>query len=398
LSLVRIKDLQIVNGGQTTASLATAARKGEATLDGVFVQMKLSVIPPAKSGEVIPKIARYANNQNKVSDADFFSNHEFHRRMEEISRRLWAPAVDGAQHETHWFYERARGQYVNEQASLTKAEKARFLAQNPRAQLIDKTSLAKVENSVRGFPHVVRKGLQKNFVKFADWVQEEWERDNSVFNEEYFRRAAVHTILFRCTERLLANQEWYEGGLRVDTVTYTIAKLFFDLESLSPKRVLDYTRVWTRQQPSSACEAELSRIAREVYAVITHPPTGIQLVGEWTKKEQCWKQVASLPVALSKAFVAELIDATEAQRALVASKTQQEADNRMSNQIKVVTLGKKYWSELASWAHKRKLANGQVERLLAVVLRIPSILPSEEQSAKLLDLKVKMEEEGFPAR
>ena len=51
--------------------------------------MKLSVVSPEKSGEMIPLISRYANSQNKVSDADFFSNHEYHRRVEQISRRLW---------------------------------------------------------------------------------------------------------------------------------------------------------------------------------------------------------------------------------------------------------------------------------------------------------------------
>jgi hypothetical protein len=65
------------------------------------------VLPPETSGKYIPLIARYTNSQNRVSDADFFSNHEFHRRIEQIALRLRAPAVGGAQFGTHWFYERA---------------------------------------------------------------------------------------------------------------------------------------------------------------------------------------------------------------------------------------------------------------------------------------------------
>ena len=68
--------------------------------------MKLSVIPPDILEDVVPKISEYANTQNKVSAADFFSNHEFHRRIEEFSRRIWAPAVEGSVEQTHWFYER----------------------------------------------------------------------------------------------------------------------------------------------------------------------------------------------------------------------------------------------------------------------------------------------------
>ncbi len=103
------KDFQIVNGGQTTASLANARRRDGASLDGTFVQMKLSVIDNETSGAIIPRISRYANSQNRVSDADFFSNHDYHRLLESISRRLRAPARAGAQIETFWFYERARG-------------------------------------------------------------------------------------------------------------------------------------------------------------------------------------------------------------------------------------------------------------------------------------------------
>jgi hypothetical protein len=127
LYLPQAKDLQIVNGGQTTASLTNARRKDKAALDGIFLQMKLSVIEPDRAEEVIPLISRFANSQNKVNDADFFSNHPFHIRIETHSRRIWAPTVDGAQHETHWFYERARGQFLNEHAKLSQSEKRRFL-------------------------------------------------------------------------------------------------------------------------------------------------------------------------------------------------------------------------------------------------------------------------------
>ena len=84
-----IRDLQIVNGGQTTASLSTAQRVDKASLSQIFVPMKLSVIEPELAQEMIPQISRSANSRNKVSDADFFSNHEYHRRLEAISRRMW---------------------------------------------------------------------------------------------------------------------------------------------------------------------------------------------------------------------------------------------------------------------------------------------------------------------
>ena len=100
LEIVSIKDLQIVNGGQTTASLFHTKKKDKASIEKIFVQMKLSVIEAEKSDLVVPRISEYANTQNRVNAADFFSNHPFYIRMEEFSRRIWAPAQPGAQRET----------------------------------------------------------------------------------------------------------------------------------------------------------------------------------------------------------------------------------------------------------------------------------------------------------
>ena len=143
--LTSATDLQIVNGGQTTASLAAALRDKSLTSGMVFVPMKLSVVTPTVGMDLIPQISRFANSQNSIRPSDFFANHEFHRRMEEMSRRILAPSVAGSQIQTHWYYERARGQHLNDQAGMTSAQRNQFLLLNPRKQLIRKTDLAKVE-------------------------------------------------------------------------------------------------------------------------------------------------------------------------------------------------------------------------------------------------------------
>jgi len=219
--------LQIVNGGQSTASLATARRADKTTLADIFIQMKLSVVPPDTSVDIVPAISRSANSQTKVSDADFFSNHEFHRRIEGFSRRLWAPATGGSQRETHWFYERARGQYLNEQAKLSKRDRDSFLLQNPRRQLITKTDLAKSENAWRQVPHTVSLGAQKNFMAFSQYAEPEWAKNSDQFNERYFRDVAARTILFNKTEEIVSNEPWYkiEPGYRANIVAYSISRL-----------------------------------------------------------------------------------------------------------------------------------------------------------------------------
>lgn len=397
LSLRSATDLQIVNGGQTTASLANALSDPPAlaNLDTIFVQMKLSVVTAERSGEVIPLIAKYANSQNRVSEADFFSNHEFHRRIEQISRRLWAPAVGGAQHETHWFYERARGQFANEQSKLTKAEKVRFLAQNPRAQLLTKTDLAKTENAWRGLPHTVSLGAQKNFLVFATWVTEAWEKSNANFNDEYFRRAVVKTLIFRETEKLVTNQEWYQGGYRANIVAYTLARLAALIDAAG--KAIDFDAYWSRQSIFPAMELQLSIVARQVFSVITDPPGGIQNVTEWAKKELCWSRVSQLSIPLSKELLSELVDQETDRSRRDGARVEQGAVNRITAQIDVINLGAAYWSELLAWARAKNLLGQDQVKLLVVAAKMPMMLPTERQSVKLLELKNSMSQEGFRA-
>lgn len=155
LFLVSARDFQIINGGQTTASLSNARYRDKADLNAIFVQMKLTDIAGSLENEdattLVQNISRSSNSQNKVSDADFFSTHPFHVQMERCSRRLGARGTGGVQFETKWFYERARGQFLQKQMRMTPSQKKKFLLQNPKNQLITKTDLAKVRNTWDGF-------------------------------------------------------------------------------------------------------------------------------------------------------------------------------------------------------------------------------------------------------
>ncbi len=395
LYLTTAKDLQIVNGGQTTASLSNARRREKAILDNIFVQMKLSVIEPLKAEEVIPQISRFANSQNKVSDADFFSNHPFHIRLETHSRRLWAPASDGAQHETHWFYERARGQFLNEQTRMTSSEKRRFLQQNPRDQLLTKTDLAKYENTWRGLPHIVSLGAQKNFKIFAEWVDEKWKLSDIDFNEEYFRNAVSKAIIWKHTERMISGQNWYQGGYRANIVAYTIAKLFQTIEATGKGKVLDLRIIWNRQKISSILEIELTSIAEAVSRVIVGPERLVENVTEWCKNKQCWERVEKMEIELSRGFHKELINKEELIIARKEAKVIQKTDKGIAAQTEVLRLSSNYWRRLKNWSDGKGLLTPEEEKMIQIALKMPSRIPNEYQSSKLLEISEKIEAEGF---
>jgi hypothetical protein len=398
MRLVKAIDLQIVNGGQTTASLSAARRNDKAALDHAFVQMKLSIIPLEKSGQVIPEISRSANSQNRVSDADFFSNHEFHRRMEQVSRRLWAPAVTGTQYETHWFYERARGQYLNEQSALTAAGRKTFQLQHPRHQVMSKTDLAKFENAWRQLPHTVSLGAQKNFLVFSSYASQAWEKSSDQFNEEYFKRTVAKAILYRRTEQLVSKQAWYQGGYRANIVAYAVAKLSQLIETEAPSRALDFRSIWAKQALSGPLEAQVIKISEQVFNVIVSPEGGFQNVTEWSKKELCWKRVSALEMVLSPSLFKELIDRDLEVQLKKDSKEEQKVERGIERQAVVLQLGPVYWKEVRDWGAREGLLSPDDQSFLSVAISIPRKIPSEKQSGRLMEIKSRLESEGFPAR
>ncbi len=395
LRLTRVTDLQIVNGGQTTATLANALTGDSPNLDHTFVQMKLSVVSAENSGKFIPLIARYANSQNRVSDADFFSNHEFHRRVDQLSRSLRAPAVGGAQYGTHWIYERARGQYLNESARLTPAQKNLFALQNPRQQVITKTDLAKYENAWRFLPHTVSYGAQKNFLAFSTFVTAEWDKNPDQFNEEYYKRVVVKAIVFRRAEELVSKQPWYEGGYRAQIVAYAVAKFANLIQFDGIGKLFDFRSVWTRQALTPAAERQLVAVAERVLHVIVHPDGGLQNITEWCKKELCWTRVRDLHIPLTTELAGELVEREEEQEAKQKAQVTQKIMSGIEMQTKVVELGSAYWGRLRDWARKHGLLSPDEDSIVGVAANMPRRLPTERQCARILEIQAKVEEEGF---
>ena len=284
--IVGIRDFQIVNGGQTTASLYQSVRKDKADLSGIYVQTKLTVVDRDRMDEIVPLISRYANNQNKVNEADFSANDPFHIRIEELSRTIWAPAVDGTQRQTRWFYERARGQYADaKNREATPAKQKAFMLTNPNAQKFTKTDLAKFEHTWDQLPHVVSLGAQKNFAKFTVGLA---EQNRPEPDEMYFHHLVAKAILFKNAEKIIQDEKF--GGYRANIVTYTLAYLSYTTE----KRV-DLNWIWRHQSVPPDLQREIAIISRKVHQVITNPPDG-RNVTEWCKKEACWQAVQRIQV------------------------------------------------------------------------------------------------------
>jgi hypothetical protein len=397
LRLLKLDDMQIINGGQTTASLASSVIKEHADLSKVFVPMKLTVIDQDKADELIPFISRYANSQNKVSEADFFSNHPFHIRIEQLSRKILAPPVDGNQYQTAWYYERARGQYQQEQMKLSPSERKKFKIKHPKNQLITKTQLAKYVNTFVRKPHVVSWGAQRNMRDFASSIDAHWNKNNAVFNDHYFKKVVALSILYRSSEKIVQTADWYEQGYRANIVTYSLAKIFNDIASKHPNKSLDFDFIWNNQRLSDALATEIKSLGKVALDFITSSNRPILNVTEWCKKAECWNQFERIEYVYSNRFIDELVNKQSQKEKETNAVKDQRISTNVSLEIQVVNLGSQYWSKMLELAMHRNLLNPKERELLTLASSMEKTgrVPSSRQAKLILQIRDKLLDEGI---
>jgi hypothetical protein len=393
LAIASISNLQIVNGAQTTGSIHAGLKSAKEQLPHVFVQMKLTVVPPDRSEDIVPKISEYANTQNKVNAADFFSNHPFHIWLEQFSRSVIFTAREGERHDSKWFYERSRGQFINARGRLTPAQQKKFDLEFPKPQLFSKTDLAKFEYSAAGQPHIVSRGAQKNFAEFAKDIGESWSKSDTNYDELWYRRLIAKAIAFRKLEAEVPKQPWYEGGYRANIVTYAMAKVFHDAND--GKQLLDLDAIWRRQAVSDALQRALLLAAAEAHDVITHPPTGVRNMSEWAKQQACWNSLKSRKLQYGDDFDSCLVLADTARTAVREARAERTMTDGIMGQTEVVTLGGAFWGETLDWGRARKLLSPKDLQVLQICASMPRRLPTDFEARHALDALRRLRTRGY---
>lgn len=291
----KIRNLQIVNGGQTTASIYNTARKDKADISRIFVQVKFSIIEnPEQYSEVVSRISRYANTQNKVNDADFSANNPALVIFEKLSRYILSPVTTQNNIQTCWFFERARGQYktsLNREG--TTPRKNAFKRKNPQSQMFSKVELAKFINAYQEIydgkkliigPHIVVRGNEKNYAQFiANNLPDNIKKINNVFFED----AIAKCILFKTAEKRygVGTQPFKIGEMRQVVVPYTLS-----LISILTQKKLDLYKIWKNQELSQQLSDCIYFLMKQVNQFILDKSPVSHYI-EWAKKEDCWEQV-----------------------------------------------------------------------------------------------------------
>lgn len=233
----KIYDFQIVNGGQTTASIFNAKKtdKQEVNLLGVYVMVKLIVIDETKKDE-ITNISRYSNSQNKVKFADFSSNNKFNTEMERLSRSILIPNENNDP--IYWYYERVRGQYkieLNKRTTKASQESFKKMYQNDRK--FDKEVVAKLWMSWYGYPHEAVKGSSTTYAAFLNIIDD----GKYAPDETYYKHTIALLIIYKYLLKYGRDSEF--SNATAPTAAYSLA--YLNHITLGD---LDLMKIWKNQE------------------------------------------------------------------------------------------------------------------------------------------------------
>ena len=389
--ITKVYDLQIVNGGQTTASIYHTWKKGKKEVSTVQVQVKLSVIKnKEKFSDIVSQISEYANTQNKVSVSDLSSNRPYHIEFEKLSRSIWAPPAEGQSAQTRWFYERARGQYKNARIreGFTKSKQKAFDQKNPKMQMFTKEDLAKYINSFEEVtegrktvigPHYVVRGSQKNYVQFMNHNLP--KKTDSI----YFEDTVAKAILFRAAEKQYGVKPNSIGDMRYITVPYAISCLTCNLS----KRI-DLYKIWKAQAISPELQDLLYRLMVQIEKFIKENAPG-SLYGEWAKKEECWQQIKKINFDLDTDSIKQDLENSKSATSRKKILEEDTVHALINEEVKKIrSIPHNFWLKFEEWGRVTGMLSLQQQTFAWTVagrVRNNSVISDTERNAalKILD-------------
>lgn len=412
MEITRLENMQIVNGGQTTASIYFSPKdKGKVSgeygekfykdidLSKVLVQMKLTVVGSKETADILKsRIATYANSQNSIQQSDLVSNHPFHLNIESRSRNQMMPAGESGL-ATKWFYERVRGQYSTQLRALSSSARRRFQAEYPKKQVFTKTDMAKYENVWRMNPHIVKKGAQANLKSLGNVIIKEYDKDETSFGASFYKNLVAKMILFRQTDAAILAAPWYklERGLKVETVVFTLCLLRYKL--LENNCDINLDKIYISQRVSDTLLEFIVTLAEKVRLKISDQSfrDGVTNPSEFCKSEKGWKKIKKIDISLSSLDPLDILTNDEIQEFEEENKHIDEVSKSISDLDYVLAVSVEEWRKLNQFlAEKYSLDHKSVGITRTyVTLHTSGKMPSSKQLRLAKEIREDAYARGF---
>ena len=280
---------------------------------------------------------------------------------------------------------------------MTEAEKKKFQMENPKRQMFTKTDLAKYYNIYQMMPDKVSLGAQKNFIEFAKWAGEQWNKNDLNFNEVFFKRVVCVDILFKAVDDIVKHAAWYDGGYKAQVNTYTLSWLFYLIQKNYPRYAFNFRDVWKKQRVSDELKMQLESLAEKVFYHLTNPDRLVQNVTEWAKRADCWEKLKEMDFQLSPALVRWLVPKEAVSEQEKDAKVEQKEISKANAMIRVANYGVENWKKVQKWGIENNIFSAtDLSFLKAAIAMEKGKFPTDRQCVKILGVLQKARDESYP--
>ena len=293
----KIEDFQIVNGGQTTASIHYAKKIDGSDLTDVFVPVKITELKrDDKYGETVGNISKAANTQSSIKNSDFYANRPLLIEIERLS--LKNPASDQYGINKYYFFERMSGQYNAAKNSVSTRKKliAAWSREHPKEISFTKIEIARWYNCIQEYPHIAASGAENQFTSFLD--EKNYELPKMNFGN--FKNIIGFGMIFNRIRKLVGSKTGREypsiiGDSSVGMSSAIYAATY--LHKVTEGRI-DYWSIYELNFGLVDSLMERKRIDLKIDKVLVElilesweqlKKYGGTSVQEQTKKEPCWE-------------------------------------------------------------------------------------------------------------
>lgn len=254
-----LTDFQIVNGGQTTATIFFSKKEG-IPIDKVKVMAKINIAKKATEEELdrlITNISKFSNTQTRVSKVDLRSRSKQLVKLKALSDSIVTPKG------YTWFFEKSKG----ELSTLIRlsGNKDRIIKKYPKERRFTKEELAKYYTAWGEQPYFVKKGGEKVFRDFIEELSgEKKEKTAPEINRSFFENLISRIILFRSMEKIHGEGKKSIGQLRSAVIPYSLSVIYKHTDASKDHNSFNLEKIWLKE----GLEQELSDYLYELMSLV----------------------------------------------------------------------------------------------------------------------------------
>lgn len=282
LYLESLDDFQIVNGGQTTASIYFSRKEGF-DISNVKVVAKINIAKTTKSkdlDDLISKISEFSNSQSRVSKVDLRSRSPKLIQLKSLSESVLPPSGK------KWFFERAKGDFNTQVRKSKNGQKLKN--EFPARKRFTKELLAKYYCAWGDAPHLVKKGGEKVFRMFIEDIDPE-QGEGIAINRDFYEKLIAKIILFRTMEDVYGQGKNAIGQLRSAAVPYAISAIYKWSNTTNAGTLL-LDKIWKQEYLSDGLIEYLKELLFLMNELIKKYSLS-EDYGEFSKNQELWMAI-----------------------------------------------------------------------------------------------------------